>query len=64
MKRDTLTKSLHTVTAVSNVAKMHMTTTGGNAKVAVNMALKTLGQPGPWKKDDPTYLACIAAVKK
>lgn len=63
-KRTTLTKSLHTITAVKNVAALHMTVTGGNAKKAVDMALKTLDQPGPWAKDDPTYLACIAAVKK
>lgn len=59
-----LTKSLHTVTAVSRVAAMHATVCGGNPKVAVKMALKTLGQAGPWPADDPTVLASIAATKK
>lgn len=59
-----LPKSLHTVTAVSRVAAMHASVTGGNAKTAVQMALKTLGQEGPWPKDDPTVLAAIAATKR
>lgn len=63
-ERKTLTKSLHTVTAVSRVAHMHLAVTGKNVKVAVRMALKTLGQPGPWPEDDPTVLACIEATKK
>lgn len=60
-----LTKSLHTVTAVSRLAAMHSSVTGGNPKVAVDMALKTLGyDPKQINKDDPTVLASIAATKK
>lgn len=60
MKRDTLTKSLHTVTAVSRLAKTYR----GPVGERVNKALATLGQPGPWKLDDPTYVACIKAAQK
>lgn len=59
-----LTKSLHTVTAVSRVAAMHYSVSGGSAKQAVKMALETLGQAGPWPKDDPTVEAAIRATKK
>ncbi len=59
-----LTKSLHTVTAVSRVAAMHYSVSGGSAKQAVKMALETLGQAGPWPKDDPTVDAAMRATKR
>lgn len=66
MERKSLTKSLHTVTAVTRVAKylraMHPATLA--IPNAVSRALVILGQEGPWEKDDPTVLACIAAFKK
>lgn len=60
-----LTKSLHTVTVVSRLARWHSTVTGGNVPVAVRMALETLGYNiKDFAKDDPTIVASIAATKK
>lgn len=61
-----LTKSLHTVTAVSRVA-LHIYQEyahGDNAAALTYKALSILGYNRPFLKDDPTVAACIAAVKK
>ena len=66
MKRTTLTKSLHTVTAVSMVARFILQTNPlvKDAKDAVLRALYVLDQTGPWPVNDPTVLACITATEK
>ena len=61
-----LTKSLHTVTAVSRVA-MHLRKTRrlkGPAGEAVIEALRILGYPHVDTVEDPTVIACVAATKK
>lgn len=59
-----LTKSLHTVTAVSRVAKhiddLHPVRMKPDE--LVRRALRVLGHEAP--KDDPTVAACIAAYKR
>jgi hypothetical protein len=69
--RKTLTKSLHTITAVVNVAlhlsKAQTRNNIGNAKDAlhwVSEALDLLGQPGPWDVTDETVQRCVAALLK
>ena len=61
-----LTKSLHTVTAVSRVVahlqEMHPVKLRADA--LVKRALAALGQSGPWPAYDPTVLAAIKATKK
>jgi hypothetical protein len=65
--RTTLTKSLHTVTAVSRLAvHLHATRTNGPKRSAalVQQALQILGQAGAWAEDDPTLVACIDATHR
>lgn len=60
-----LTKSLHTVTAVTRVA-MHldsMTPVELTPTQAADRALRVLGYTPPFKNDD-TYARCVASVKK
>ena len=61
-----LTKSLHTVTAVVNVA-LHLdetrTTRYADPAEKVFEALRVLNHPG-YTKYDPTVAKCIAALKK
>lgn len=61
-----LTKSLHTVTAVSRVAKHLIDMHPANLKPVdgVKRALRVLGQAGPWPEDDPTVLAAIKATQR
>ena len=67
--RHTLTKSLHTVTAVSRIALEIANGTDkavacGTVVELVRAALEMLGQPSDWNAGDPTMAACIAAVEK
>jgi len=68
--RTTLTKSLHTVTAVSNVAALVALNRTAQrlpalpADELVSEALRTVGQSADWPAEDPTVMACIAAVRK
>lgn len=69
MSRKNLTKSLHTVSAVTAVtlALRHTTPwelSEANVRKAVGRALEILGQAGPWPEDDETVAACIRAVFK
>lgn len=61
-----LTKSLHTVTAVSRVAH-HLATTKPRTtdpELAVRSALLVLGYDGDYPANDPTILAAINATRK
>lgn len=63
--RTNLTKSLHTVTAVSNVA-IHLAQTNPIVSTplrALRRALVVLGQDGDWPEGDPTVDACLAKIK-
>lgn len=63
--RKSLTKSLHTVTAVSRVAcYVRGTINGNDPEQAVRMALDILGQPNDWRLDDATFYACVRATIK
>lgn len=69
MSKATLTKSLHTVTAVTNVARELARFSGGRtgtAKDLTDRALQVLGYvPGTdFPKSDETYLRCVASVGK
>lgn len=61
-----LTKSLHTVTAVSRLARYLAEQHPADLPVhnAVTRALRVLGQPGPWPDDDPTVAAANKATTK
>lgn len=65
--KPTLTKSLHTITAVANVA-LHLYQTDGKAADAhalTRAALEILGYDiGAFAKADETVARCIAAVQK
>lgn len=68
--RHTLTKSLHTVTAVSRLAR-EMGKVRADAglpmptlETLVRGALDVLGQPSDWSLGDPTMAACITAASK
>lgn len=66
-ERTTLTKSLHTVTAVSRVALMLAALdkhSGLTAADYTRQALEVLGQPNDWPATDATFAACVAAVEK
>lgn len=64
-ERTTLTKSLHTVTAVSRLAHYLLTVkpldeidpAKARAK-AISVALALLGQRTDWEPQDPTLMAC------
>ena len=70
----TLTKSLHTVTAVTNVARVVAQLSGGyrttltaprDARALVREALAILDyDAAEFAADDPTIAACIKAVAK
>lgn len=70
MNRTTLTKSLHTVTAVSRVA-LHWALANNvtcpmspaDADRCVRAALDLLGQPRDWPESDSTFAACVAKVR-
>ena len=68
--RTTLTKSLHTVTVVSNVAALIALTRKASgdhdlpALALVQEALRHVGQSGDWSETDPTVEACTRAVRK
>lgn len=66
--RKNLTKSLHTVSAVSNLALYlrGASSETHRAKYWVDEALAILGHPGTdeWPADDDTVLRCVATVKK
>lgn len=64
--RKSLTKSLHTVTAVSRIAAHLATLSAGKPDpvAMVHSALALLGQPGPWPEDDATVAACVKATVK
>lgn len=61
-----LTKSLHTVTAVSRVAYhiAELSPLNLKPKDATKRALAVLGQAGPWPEGDPTVEAAVKATKK
>lgn len=61
-----LTKSLHTVTAVVRVAHYvkDINPIAGDAADCVDRALWILGHPPRNMHNDPTYLACIKAYLK
>lgn len=66
--RQTLTKSLHTVSAVVNLA-LHLmqgraVTKTDTPEAFVAAALTILGQPGPWPADDETVAACVKQLTK
>lgn len=65
-KRKTLTKSLHTVSAVSRVAVHLAGISAGKPDpvVMVHSALQLLGHPGPWPEDDPTVAMAIKQTTK
>lgn len=67
--RHTLTKSLHTVTAVANVAREILRVAkdadrqyNGSFETLTRGALEILGQRTDWNAADPTFAACVAAV--
>lgn len=60
--RTTLTKSLHTVTAVSRIVHTFAGNLANPAD-AVRYALGVLGQPSDWPESDPTFAACVAKVR-
>lgn len=63
--RKSLTKSLHTVTAVSRVALYAMRLNPSmEPAAAVARALDILGQGADWPEGDATVTACVAAVTK
>lgn len=66
--RTTLTKSLHTVSAVSRLAlyfsKTESATVGDSSASLVRAALDTLGVWSDWADTDATFAACVAAVNK
>lgn len=64
MTRTTLTKSLHTVTAVSRLATRFVQLQGYKQQAAVLEALDTLLPDAPYKADDPVLLACMDATAK
>ena len=66
-ERTTLTKSLHTVTAVSRVALMLAALDKHGRLTAsdyARQALEILGQPNDWPVQDATFAACVAAVER
>ena len=62
----TLTKSLHTVTAVVRVAQYvkDINPVAGDASDCVNRALRVLGYEPKSMHNDSTYIACIKAYNK
>lgn len=67
MNRTTLTKSLHTVTGVSNVA-LHLLKSAPDtdSRIVTIEALRLLGQwdGASYPETDPTFAACVAKVAK
>jgi hypothetical protein len=62
--RKSLTKSLHTITAVSGVARYLQTHGGPTSDLAAcRAALEILGQANDWSAGDPTLALCVAKVK-
>jgi myo-inositol catabolism protein IolC len=68
--RTELTKSLHTVSAVVNVAA-HLamngpdgTLHGKDALTLVREALAVLGQPSDWPESDPVILAAVKQLMR
>ena len=66
--RDTLTKSLHTVTVVSRVANHLMNAAPDRRPLgqvdAIRDALSIVGQESAWSVTDPTFAACLVALRK
>ena len=67
-KRKTLTKSLHTVTAVSRLAvHRHVVWHERYVKLTphelVEEALAILGQPSDWSIGDDTFNRCVIAAR-
>lgn len=64
--RTSLTKSLHTVTAVSRVAAHLATLSAGKPDplAMVMAAIELVGQGTGWASDDETVAKCIAATRK
>lgn len=66
--KPTLTKSLHTVTAVANVARELIALSGGktgDAHALTTRALAVLGYDiHSFAKSDETVIRCLAAVAK
>lgn len=64
--RDTLTKSLHTVTAVARLARYLQRQPNASRLTdteACRHALDILGQPFGWSKEDETFSNCVAKCK-
>ena len=69
LNRKSLTKSLHTVSAVVNVViyradVRNVQITQKNAMKLIGEALDLLGQPGPWDESDPTVQQCVRVLLK
>jgi len=72
--RANLTKSLHTVSAVTAVAallyrnpqrtSLQEAIDGPTADTLTRRALEALGQPSDWPESDETFAACVAKVAK
>lgn len=62
--RNSLTKSLHTVSVVTRVALHLQSTDSGLGDVgAVRAALALLGMRADWPQSDEVFAACVAKVK-
>jgi hypothetical protein len=63
--RTSLTKSLHTVSAVVNVA-LYQRSIGasGGPKMLARLALRILGMPDTWGDEDETFGKCVAGIAK
>lgn len=65
-ERETLTKSLHTVTVISRVAKSiaDSSVTSISPTDACRAALRMLGMDDSWTRNDPTFAACVSKAKE